>query len=82
MFFLYLKYIFVRLEKIVDEYMPKKVWLLTLYSFSIIAEIMVYAFLINLTDQKVLRFAIFNAAILSVYFISIFGFYVFLKLKS
>ena len=78
-FYLYLHYIYRNLQLIVVEYMPKKLWLLTIYTFSILAEIVIYAVLLRLTDQKVLRFSIFNVAILSVYFVSIFGFYIFLN---
>ncbi len=77
--FLYLRFVFIRLQQIVEEYSPKQLWLLTLYTVAIIGEIVVYALLLNLTKEKILRFSIFNAAILSVYFISIFGFFVFLN---
>ena len=77
--FLYMMFIYTKLHQIVERYMPEKMWLLLLYTVSIISEIILYARLLNLTANKVLRFNIFSVAILSVYFISIFGFYIFLK---
>ena len=77
--FLYMLFIYTKLHQIVERYMPEKLWLLLLYTVSIISEIILYARLLNLTANKVLRFNIFSVAILSVYFISIFGFYIFLK---
>ena len=77
--FLYLRFIYRRLQTIIVEYMPQQLWIIALYTSAIIIEMIIYAGLIQLTDELMLQFSIFNVAILSVYFVSIYGFFVILN---
>ena len=77
--FLYLRFIYRRLQTIIAQYMPQQLWIIALYTSAIILEMIIYANLIKLTDDMMLQFSIFNIAILSVYFVSIYGFYVILN---
>lgn len=78
-FYLYMKYVYMPLNHTVETYLPNKMWLLLIYNLVVIGEIIVYVYLQTLTKTRVLRTHIFATAVLSIYFISIFGFYIFLK---
>ena len=79
LFYCYMKFIYMPLNKNVEQYLPSRMWLLLFYNLAIVGEIIVYVYLQSLTSIKVLRVNIFATAVLSVYFMSIFGFYFFLK---
>ena len=71
--YIYLKYIYRNLLDIIELHMPNNMFMLLLYSVSMIAEVVVYTSLTNQTSLKILRIEIFAVAIFSVYYISIFG---------
>jgi len=70
---------YVRLQSLVEEYLPKAMWLLLIYGFVMLLEIAIYSLLTKKTSQRILRVDIFIVSILSVYFISITGFYIFIS---
>lgn len=76
---LYLKFFYNRLHNLIETFLRKYLWLLLLYGLAMFAEIYLYQFLIKETTEHVLRLEIFGIAILSVYFISIVGFYIILR---
>lgn len=76
---IYSKLIYKNLHDIVEELLPKYLFLLLIYGVTLLAEIWFYRYIINSTDTNLLRLNIFSLAILSVYFISIVGFYIFLR---
>lgn len=76
---IYLYFFYNKLHNIVEASLPKTLWLLIIYAGSMFAEITLYRNLIGLTTQPILRINIFSIALLSVYVISIIGFYLFLR---
>ena len=79
LFYCYMRFIYMPLNKTVENHLPNKMWLLLIYNLVVVGEIIVYVYLQSLTSVRVLRANIFATAVLSVYFISIFGFYIFLR---
>ena len=79
MFYVIVKYFYMKVHNIVRYFLPHRMWLLTLYAVAVIVEIFIYSGLIKLTSTRVLRLEIFIVAILSVYYISFVGFYLFLR---
>lgn len=75
----YLYFFYNRLHNIVEENLPKMFWLLLLYGIAMFAEIWLYQNIIHTTSQNILKINIFSLALLSVYLISITGFYLFLQ---
>ena len=75
---LYLYFFYGKLHDLVEKILPKFLGLLTLYGISMILEIIVYQFLLSITNDPPLRLEVFGIGILSVYFISIVGVYIFL----
>lgn len=71
--YIYLTYIYRNLLDIIETHMPNNMFMLLLYSVSMIAEVVIYTSLANQTDLRILRIEIFAVAIFSVYYISIFG---------
>ena len=53
-------------------------WLLLLYGVAMFAEIGLYQNIVNTTTQNILIINVFSLALLSVYTVSITGFYMFL----
>ena len=70
----YVKYFYLDLENELDIEIPKICPILFLYTFLAIAELMIYKTLADMFDQPLLRYEIFSAAVLSVYFVSFFIF--------
>ena len=70
MLWTYVKYFYFDLQNEIDELIPKIIPILFLYAAITLGEIMVYEFLSELFEQSLLRFQIFCAAILSIYFVS------------
>lgn len=77
--FIFLKYVYKRLQDIIDEHLPRHMFMLLLYFIAMIGEVAVYTSLANSTELKLLRIEVFSVAILSVYYISIFGLYILLN---
>lgn len=76
---IYLNFFYNKLHNIVESSLPKMLWLLLLYGVAMFAEIGLYQNIISTTTQNVLKINIFSLALLSVYTVSITGFYMFLK---
>lgn len=76
---IYLNFFYNKLHNIVESSLPKMLWLLLLYGVAMFAEIGLYQNIISTTTQNVLKINIFSIALLSVYTVSITGFYMFLK---
>lgn len=76
---LYLNFFYNKLHNIVESSLPKMFWLLLLYAIAMFTEIGLYQNIVNTTTQNILKINIFSIALLSVYIISIVGFYMFLK---
>lgn len=74
----YLYFFYGKLHSLVENILPKFLGLLVLYGISMILEIIVYQFLLSITNNPPLRLEVFGIGILSVYFISIVGVYIFL----
>lgn len=68
----YVKYFYLDLQNELDIEIPKIYPILFLYAFLIIAELMIYKTLVDMLNQPLLRYEIFSAAVLSVYFVSFF----------
>lgn len=79
---IYLGIIYNRLHDLVENTIPKYLSLLMIYGLIIIIEIAVYRMLLNTTELRVLRLEIFGVAIMSIYFVSLVGFYYFLKKQN
>ena len=75
---LYLYFFYGRLQKLVENILPKFLGLLLLYGIGMILEIVIYQFLLSITNDPPLRLEVFGVGILSVYYISIIGVYIFL----
>ena len=78
-FSVFFRFFYSKLHKMIDELLPKAIWLLFIYATLMVLEVVVYSMLTKLTSQRILRIDIFIVSILSVYFISIFGFYILFK---
>ena len=76
---IYLHYFYNKLHNIVESSLPKMLWLLLLYGVAMFAEIGLYQNIVNTTTQNILKINVFSLALLSVYTVSIVGFYLFLK---
>lgn len=75
--FALLYFAYAKLHNLVEQILPKFLVLLTIYAVGIIGEIIVYQFLLSITNDPPLRLEVFGIGILSVYFISIVGIYIF-----
>lgn len=75
--FAFLYFAYAKLHNLVEKIIPKFLVLLTIYAVGIIGEIIVYQFLLSITNNPPLRLEVFGIGILSVYFISIVGIYIF-----
>ena len=69
--FFYLGKFYNKFHKEVEELIPRFLLLLGLYNIFIFLEFYIYRYLINTTEQYVLRLEIFGVATISVYIISI-----------
>lgn len=76
--FFYLHFFYNKLQNIVEKSLPKMLWLLLSYGVVVFAEIWFYKSIIN-TSTNLLKLNTFSAALLSVYIISIVGFYLFMN---
>lgn len=76
--YIFLNFFYNKLHNIVERHIRNAFWLMIIYPIIVLTEIYIYKILINYTDYHVLRFEIFSVAVLSVYIISIAGFYIFL----
>lgn len=70
----YVKYFYLDLQNEFDIEIPKICPILFLYAFLAIAELMIYKTLADMLNQPLLRYEIFSAAVLSIYFVSFFIF--------
>lgn len=76
---IYLYFFYNKLHNIVEIALPKTFWLLIMYAGCMFLLIGMYRNLVSATTQTVLKINIFSIALLSVYVISITGFYLFLR---
>lgn len=76
---IFLHFFYNKLHNIVEKYIPNAFWLMIVYALAILAEINIYRILIDMTVKYTLRLEIFAVAVMSVYIISIAGFYIFLN---
>ncbi len=76
---IYLNFFYNKLHNIVESSLPKMLWLLLLYGVAMFVEIGLYQNIVNTTSQNILKINVFSLALLSVYTVSIVGFYMFLK---
>lgn len=73
----YLFFAYRKLHNLVERILPRFLILLAIYGGAIICEIVLYQFLLSITSDPPLRLEVFGIGILSVYFISIVGIYIF-----
>ena len=75
----YLRNYYLKLQNDLEEFLPNYVVLILLYGIFLFIEILIYRTLINTTSAHVLRLEIFGVAIISVYVVSVAGFYLIIK---
>lgn len=80
--YFYLINVYKKLHNWIEEYLNQYMGLLLLFGVTIIVEMIVYRLLLDTTELRVLRLEIFGVAIMSIYYISILGFYIFTQVQA